>query len=138
MADVNAIAAALANRIATSTGIKNATGYAPGAIVPPSLVVIPDRPAILYGQTMDGEVDLNMLAIVLLSAANDASGQTDLNSYVSSSGSKSINQAVQGDPSLAGTVEFAVVLQVSTYGIIEYAGQQYMGASFLVKCGAHL
>ena len=138
MADLNAIASALASRISTSTGILNATGYAPGAIVPPAVVVIPDRPAILYGQTLDGETNVNMLAIVLMSAANDTSGQKDLNDYVSSSGAKSVNAAVQGDPFLAGTVESAIVLQVSTYGIIEYAGQQYMGASFLIQCLAHL
>lgn len=137
MGDLNAIATALANRISTATGVK-AIPYAPGQVVPPAVVVIPDRPAILYGQTMDGEVNLNLLAIVLVSAANDSSGQAELNNFVSSSGSKSVNAAVQGDPSLAGTVEFSVVIQVSTYGVIEYAGQQYMGASFLVQCGAHL
>lgn len=136
MADINAVAAALANRIAT-TGVR-AFPYAPGQIVPPAAVVIPDRPAILYGQTMDGEVNLNFLAIVLLSAANDTSGQTALNSFVASSGAQSVNAAVNADPSLAGTVEYAIVLQVGTYGMIEYSGQQYIGASFLVQCGAHL
>lgn len=136
MADINAIAQALATRIAT-TGVR-AFPNAPGQIVPPAVVVIPDRPAILYGQTMDGEVNLNFLAIVLLSAANDTSGQTALNSFVASSGAQSVNAAVNGDPSLAGTVEYAIVLQVGTYGMIEYAGQQYIGASFLIQCGAHL
>ena len=138
MADLNAIATALASRISTSTGITNATGYAPGQVVPPAVVVIPDRPAILYGQTMDGEVNLNFLAIVVLSAANDTSGQTALNNFVASSGAQSVNAAVNGDPSLAGTVEYAVVMQVGAYGMIEYAGQQYIGATFLVQCGAHL
>jgi hypothetical protein len=136
VADINAIATAMANRIAT-TGVK-ALPYAPGAIVPPAVVVIPDRPAILYGQTMDGEVNLNFLAIVVLSAANDTTGQLNLNNFVASSGAQSVNAAIQGDPSLAGTVEFAIVLQVGTYGLIEYAGQQYIGASFLIQCGAHL
>jgi hypothetical protein len=136
VADINAIAQALANRVAT-TGVR-AFPNAPGQVVPPAVVVIPDRPAILYGQTMDGEVNLNFLAIVLLSAANDSSGQTALNNFVASSGAQSVNAAVQGDPSLAGTVEFAVVVSVGTYGMIEYSGQQYIGASFLVQCGAHL
>lgn len=136
MADVDAIANALANRIAT-TGLR-AFGNAPGQVVPPAVVVIPNRPAIIYGVTMDGEVTVNLLAIVLLSAANDNSGQVGLNAVISSSGTKSVNAAVQADPSLAGTCEFAVVVQVSTYGIVEYAGQPYLGATFLVQCGAHL
>jgi hypothetical protein len=137
VADINGIANALATRIATSTGIR-AYPNAPGQVVPPAVVVIPDRPAIMYGQTMDGETTVNLLAIVVLSAANDTSGQTLLNNFVSSSGAQSVNAAVNADPSLAGTVEFAVVLQVSSYGLIEYAGQQYIGGSFLVQCGAHL
>jgi len=136
VADINAIAQALANAVAT-TGVR-AFPNAPGQIVPPAVVVIPDRPAILYGQTMDGEVNLNFLAIVLLSAANDTSGQLALNNFVASSGTQSVNAAVQRDPFLAGTVEFAIVISVGTYGIIEYSGQQYIGASFLIQCGAHL
>ena len=136
MADVNAIAVALANRIAT-TGVK-AFPNAPGQVVPPAVVVIPNRPAILYSETLDGEVTLNFLAIVLLSAANDNTGQVALNATLSSSGAASVNAAVNADPMLAGTVEFAGVLQVSTYGLIEYAGQQYMGATFVIQCGAHL
>lgn len=135
MADVNAVATALANRIAT-TGLK-AFPNAPGQVVPPAVVVIPNRPAILYGQTFDGEVTLNMLAICLVSAANDTTGQVALNAVVSSSGTGSINAAVQADPTLAGAVEFAVVQQVSTYGLVDYAGQQYLGATFLVQCGCH-
>lgn len=136
MADVTAIAAGLATRIAT-TGI-SAFGYAPASVVPPVGIVIPNRPAILYGQTFDGEVQVNLLAIVIVSAANDTTGQTTLNAVIASSGPKSVNAAVQGDPSLGGTCEFAVVLQVSQYGLIEYSGQQYMGATFLIQCGAHL
>lgn len=136
MADVTAIANALATRLA-STGIK-AVGHAPGQVVPPQIVVIPNRPAILYGQTMDGECQVNLLAILMVSAADDTSGQKQLNASVSSSGTVSINAAVQADPTLGGVAEFAIVAQVSTYGLVDYAGQQYLGASFLVQCGAHL
>jgi len=136
VADINAIAQALATRIAT-TGVR-AFPNAPGQVVPPAVVVIPDRPAIIYSQTFDGEATVNLLAIVLLSAANDTSGQTALNDCVSSSGTKSVNGAVQADPTLAGVVESTAVLQVGTYGMIEYAGQQYIGASFLIQIYAHV
>lgn len=130
------MATGLANRIAT-TGLRPFAN-APGQVVPPAVVVILNRPAIQYGVTMDGEVNVNLLAIVLLSAANDTSGQVALNAAVSPSGTASVAAAVQADPSLGGTCEFAVVTQVATYGIIEYAGQNYIGASFIVQCGAHL
>lgn len=136
MADINTISAALANQLAT-TGVK-AFPNAPGQIIPPAVVVIPNRPAIIYGQTFDQEVQLNLLAIVLMSAANDDYGQVALNGALASSGSASINAAIQKDPTLGGAVEYAVVVQVPTYGLIEYAGQQYIGASFAVECGCHL
>jgi hypothetical protein len=136
MADVDALANGLAARLAT-TGLRSSPN-APGAVSPPAVVVIPSRPAVLYGQTMDGENQVNLLAIVLLSAANDTSGQIALNAVVSSSGPKSINAAVQADPTLGGTCEFAVVTQCATYGIVNYAGQDYMGATFTVECGVHL
>jgi len=136
MANVKAIRAALATQLST-TGL-NVHATAPGQVVPPIGVIIPNRPAILYGQTMDGETQVNLLAVVLVSAANDLTGQDLIDDYVASSGTKSICAAVQADSTLAGAVEFAIVLQVSSYGLVEYSGQQYMGCSFLVQCGAHL
>jgi hypothetical protein len=136
VANVKAIRVALADRLAT-TGLR-AFPNAPGAVSPPAVVIIPNRPAVLYGQTMDGETTVNLLAIALLSAANDASGQDLLDDYVASSGTKSIAAAVQADPSLAGTVEYTIVTQVATYGVVNYAGQDYMGGSFVIECGAHL
>lgn len=137
MADVNAMCTALANQIQAHTGLR-AHSKAPGQINPPACVVIPAKPAITYGVTMDGEVNINLLAIVALSAANDVSGQDQLLKYVSTTGSLSIYAAIQADPSLAGTCEFAELIQVSTYGLIEYAGQQYMGATFVIQSGAHM
>jgi hypothetical protein len=136
MADMKAIRAALAVKL-SSTGL-SVHANAPGQVTPPTAVIIPDRPAIVYGQTFDGETTVTLLAIVLVSAANDATGQDLIDDYVSSSGTKSINASVQADPTLAGAVESAAVLQVSTYGLVEYAGQQYMGATFLVQIYAHL
>jgi hypothetical protein len=136
MANVKAIRVALATRLST-TGL-NVHAIAPGQVIPPCAVIIPNRPAVNYGITMDGETQVNLLAVVLVSAANDASGQDVIDDYVSTSGTKSINAAVQADPTLGGAVEFTVVLQVMTYGLTEYAGQQYMGCSFLIQVGAHL
>jgi hypothetical protein len=49
---------------------------------------------------MDGEVNVNLLVTVLLSAANDSSGQQQLDAYLASHGAKSINAAVNADPAL--------------------------------------
>jgi hypothetical protein len=135
---MTALANGLANQIATQTGILRAHGYAPGQIVPPAVVVIPGIPAITYGVTMDGETTINLRAIVLLSAASDDYGQKNINSYVSSSGTLSILAAVNSDVTVGGLCEFAEVINVTQYGFIDYAGQQFFGATFAVQVGAHL
>lgn len=128
---------ALADQIGDATGLRS-FGKAPGAISPPACVVIPARPAVVYGRTMDGEVDISLLAIVAVSAANDVYGQDALLQYISTTGPKSVLLAVRADTSARGTCEWAEVMQVATYGLIDYAGQQYMGATFLISVGAHL
>jgi hypothetical protein len=145
VADLGAIRAGLAALLTAQTGVR-AHADAPGSISPPCAVILPGRPAILYGQTMgtditvygEGEVTVNLLVIVLLSAANDVAGQDRLDKYVSSSGSQSVNAAVNKDPTLGHTVEFAVVQAVQQYGLVEYAGQQYMGATLTIQAGASL
>jgi hypothetical protein len=136
VADYNNCRDGLASVLSQVTGIR-AFGEAPGAISPPCAVVIPGRPAITYGETLDGETDLNLLAVILLSAANDTSGQENLDDYLDSHGPKSVNAAVNSDPTLRGTCSYAVVVGVNQYGIIDYAGQNYIGATFLVQAGAH-
>jgi hypothetical protein len=136
VADYDGIRKGLATVLAAQTGIR-AHADATGAISPPCAVILPGRPAISYGQTMDGEVNLNLLAIILLSAANENYGQVNLDAYLNSHGAKSINAAVNSDPTLGGTCEYAVTVAVQQYGIIDYAGQNYLGATFLIQAAAH-
>ena len=136
MADYDGVRGGLADLLGSRLGIRS-FGDAPGAISPPVAVILPGRPAITYGETMDGEVELNLLAVILLSAANDEYGQKNLDAYLTSSGMKSVNAAVNSDPTLGGTCEFAVTIGVQQYGMIDYSGQQYIGATFLIQAGAH-
>lgn len=136
MADYDGIRGGLAALLNTRIGIRSFAD-APGAISPPVAVILPGRPAISYGETMDGEVELNLLAVVLLSAANDEYGQQNLDAYLASSGPKSVNAAINSDPTLGGTCEYAVTVGVQQYGMIDYSGQQYIGATFLIEAGAH-
>lgn len=136
MADYDGIRGGMATLLNRVIGIR-AMPDAPGAISPPVAVILPGRPAITYGETLDGEVDLNLLVVVLLSAANEEYGQRNLDAFLASHGPKSINSAVNSDPTLGGTCSYAVTVGVQQYGIIEYAGQSYIGASFLVQAGAH-
>lgn len=136
MADYDAIRQGLATAITAGTGLR-AFADVPGAVSPPCCVILPGRPAITYGVTLGGEVNLNLMAMVLLSAASDTYSQQALDEYLSTSGDKSVNAAVEDDPTLGGTCEYAVTTGVQQYGLIDYAGQQYMGATFMIQAGAH-
>lgn len=137
MADPTAICAAAAAQIAARTGI-TAFGKAPGQVNPPMIIVIPGNPVITYGVTLDGEVNMNLRIVALASAANDDTGQLAVNAYIATSGQLSVPAAMGADPTLGGTVEFAEVTTVTQYGLIDYSGQQYFGATFNCQVGAHL
>lgn len=137
MTDMSTVCTALANQIGVQTGLR-AYGFAPGQVVPPCAVVVPGNPAITYGRTLDGEVDLVLRAIVLVSGADDTTGQKTISPFVASSGISSILAAVNADNTAGGAVEFAEVINVAQYGYLEYAGQFYFGATFTIQCGAHL
>lgn len=137
MTDPITVCGALAAQITAQTGL-TAFGTAPGQVVPPCAVLIPGVPAITYGRTFDGEVDLVIRLIVLVAAADDSYGQAKISPYIASSGTSSMLGAINADNTVGGAVEFAEVVDVNQYGFIEYAGQQYFGATFSVICGAHL
>lgn len=137
MADPTAICAAAASQLAAQTGI-TAYGYAPGQPNPPMIIVIPGNPVITYGVTLDGEVNMNLRIVALASAANDDTGQLAVNGYIATSGTTSVPAAMLADPTLGATVEFAEVTTVTQYGLIDYSGQQYFGATFNCQVGAHL
>lgn len=140
MADLAAIRTALAARITAGTGLRTLP-EARDQVSVPVAVILPAPSVVQYGNTMDGAFTVNLQVLLLLSdAAPTEKVQRALDAYlgigVADSVPSSIAGAIQDDPSLGGTVHFALAVSASGYGRIEYAGVLYFGARIAVQIGA--
>ena len=135
MADISAIASAIATRVATISTLTNrASAFGKDFVDPPWAVVVP-APGDLWREATfgGGAYDLTFLVKVLEKAAEDRASQDRLSNYMDTSGTSSIKAAVDG--TLGGVVSFAVVTTAQNYGDVEYAGAQYYGVEFVVEVG---
>lgn len=139
MADISAVRAALANQIASGTGLR-CVAEARDQVSPPVAVILPGSPFVVYGQTMDGAFQINLRILVLVSDAPPTEkAQRSLDAYLgigAGVSASSIPAALRADPTLGGAVAFAEVLSVGSYGQVEYAGVSYLGARVEVSIGA--
>lgn len=139
MADVAAARTALATRITTATGLRT-LAEAKDQISPPVAVILPGQPFIVYGQTMDGAVTVNLRVLIAISdAAPTEKVQRALDAYLgigAGTTASSIPAAIMADPTLGGAVHFCEPLSMGSYGRIQYAGEVYFGARLDVQIGA--
>ncbi|WP_427422662.1 hypothetical protein [Lysinibacillus fusiformis] len=131
MASLTAVRDGLKARIETITGV---TGYARavGEVNVPAVVVTPGQ--IVFDDAMQRGSDLLTFTLVLLVTLGDSDlAQQQLDEYLAGSGDRSIKAAVEGDQTLGGVADWTDVKGVQAYGLIEYAGRQYVGARFPVE-----
>ena len=127
-----AVATYLQNNI---TGLR-ATSNRFLQVNPPMAVIVPQTGTLIrYGQTLDGETDYNLRAIILVSLGDSAEGQDLLDAYLSPTGSQSVNAAIQADPTLGGAVSYAVVVEATGYGLTNFSGMDYLGVSLILNIG---
>ncbi len=132
----------LADRLSTIDGLR-ASPWVIGDVVPPAAVVIPGDPsrknayAINYDCTMGrGSDDYLFTVIVMVSNKVERASQEALDQYLAGSGPLSIKQAIEGEQTLGGIVHFTNVTAVRDYGLVNYGGQNYVGAEFVVEVTA--
>ena len=107
---------------------------APGAITPPAAVIWVDQ--ITYATSLDaGSHDVSVACLVLVATADDRTSQDALHAYLDFTGSQSVYEAVDLNPTQSGAVDSAVVTVVpeGQAGLVEYAGVQYRGARLNVQ-----
>lgn len=137
MADVTAVRNALAAQVNAHTGLRS-YGQARDQAAVPCAVVLPASPLVTYGATMDGAATLNLSVIVLMTdGAPSEKVQRMLDSYlgIGAGETLSVAQAIEADPTLGGTVHFAVPVSVTNYGRLAWAGVTYFGAKVNLQCG---
>lgn len=121
-------------RLATITGL-NAHDEEPGTIITPAAFPMPG--SIEYDETMDSDVSTYTLRIrLLVQLAVNAVAQSNLDPYLAPSGSSSIRAAFNGDHTLGGAAHWSRLSRCARYGVIEHAGQPYLGADFDLEVNA--
>jgi hypothetical protein len=132
MADLGAIREALATQISTVPGLRVSATYV-SVVNPPAAVIMPQPGQIIQFMTMDGLINYNLRIILLVTMASDTSSQEEMDDLMSTTGlGTSVLDAINADPSLGGSVAWALPSTMTTYGLIEWAGVQYFGTNILV------
>lgn len=134
MADLSGLRTGVATRLATISGL-NSYDTVPGSVVTPAAIV--EVATIDYDAAMGrGADDITLAVRLLVSAVVDDVAQGKLDAYLAGSGATSVKAAIEADGTLGGRASFAVVPRVRTYGLIDYAGVQYLGAVLDVEITA--
>lgn len=130
-----AVRQAVAAYLTSSIGLR-ATANRFGTVSPPMAVVAPQTGSLIrYSVTTDGETDYSLRAIILVSEGDSASGQDEMDAYLSPTGANSVYAAVQRDPTLGGAVSFAAVIEATGYGLMNWNGIDYLACSLILNIG---
>ncbi|UBU11606.1 hypothetical protein [Nonomuraea gerenzanensis] len=114
----------------------------PESITPPVAVITPGfegEPCIRFDSTMArGADDFLFTVTLLVSMADDRSGQEELDAYLDGTGDRSIKAVIEADPSLGDLVHFAHVREARNYGPQTWGRDEarYVGVDFAVEITA--
>lgn len=120
-----------------AAAIKAETNLRVEANVPPKVAAVPlgyiERATIEYllDQSEDG-MSATLTLTVIVGAADYARDRKTLDGYLSSTGEKSIYQAVHRSD-LGNTCDYALVRGVEDIGLIELGGNSYVGCRFVIE-----
>lgn len=119
-------------RLETIAGLR-VSDVVPDQINPPQGIVgVPPIPA--YHATMGrGKFTIEPTVTVLVSAAQDRSGQQNLAAYADPTGDKSVVVAIEGDKTLGGVVDDCVVVSFEPLGLQEVGLVGYYGGRFQLR-----
>lgn len=133
MADISALAEAIATRVKTIATLANrASAFGKDFTDPPWAVIVPDPGEfITYDSTMAGQThDMTFVIKVIETAAEDRAAQGRLTSYCDTDGSSSMKLAV--DSNLGGLVAYAKVTTARNFGNVMWGGLEHYGCEFPV------
>ncbi len=131
MADLTTAQNALATVLSTIPGLRVSSGFA-AQVNPPAAIIMPQPAQSLRFDTMGGGISYLLRIVLLASYTQDSSSQAAMNAYLATTGTSSIAAKILANPTLGGKVESANMDAARGYGLMEWAGQQYLGAQILV------
>lgn len=134
---ISAIRTALANAVATITGVR-AVAYIADQVTPPAggifAIVRPGEPLADYDMTMGRGCDaLNFVITIFTEYVNERTASDVLDSFLAGSGSTSIKTAIESDTTLGGIVSYAKVRRAGNYGLEKFGEIDYLSIEFYVE-----
>ena len=106
----------LAANLSTISGIQ-VSAYLLAAPSPPAIHVVPS--SIAYDKAMARGMDIvNMTVQAFVSLGLDQGAQMALDELLAPSGVRSVKAAIESDRTLAGTVQYAWVSEMSGYNVV--------------------
>lgn len=135
MATIKQIRAGLKTPLATISGM-NAYARRPAKLNLPAAVV--ESINAEYGQTFgDGALTQYRVDMMLLvKTAMTEEAEEELEGYLQPSGATSVRAAIKADSRLGGVADKAFVVRFRDAGMLEYQGNQYLGAVVEVEVWA--
>lgn len=131
MADLTAVCNGLAAVIGQIPGLRVSSQFV-AQVNPPAAIILPQPQQALKFDTLDGGTSYLLRVVLLASYTEDTSSVALMNSWLATTGASSLNAVIRANPRLAGVYDFANLESIRGYGLMEWAGQQYLGAQALV------
>uniref|UniRef100_A0A6M3L8C5 Tail protein n=1 Tax=viral metagenome TaxID=1070528 RepID=A0A6M3L8C5_9ZZZZ len=125
----------LKTRLQTITDIKHvwAPNELPDAVNEfPAALILPGETA--YHETFGNQEGVNFRVIILMHKGNQPSALNRVLDYIDKSGSDSVYAAVDGDSTLGGAADWAVVDSNNGISQTQWGGQLYLSTEFAVRC----
>ena len=129
-----AVRQALATTLAAQIpGLRTAANRNAQVNVPMAVIMPVTGSFASYSLDFQGSLRFLLRAIVLVSEGDSSSGMDNIDPYVATTGPQSVWAAVQADPTLGRTVQDAFVAEATAYGLMSWAGIDYLAAQFTVQ-----
>lgn len=135
MADLNAIRQALATALDGISGLRVSPDFV-AAPNPPAAIIMPQTRLVETAVALGGTKNFMLRIMVLGSYTEDTSSQALIDSYLATSGPNSISATLEANPTLSGACDYVNVDTVTTYGLLTWAGTEYLGTQFLLTVAA--
>lgn len=134
MASISSIRTGLATRLGTISGLRT-SAFMPDNPNPPIAVVMPS--SVSYDDTFKRGMQTYVFnVLVIVGRVDERTAQSNLDAYVSSTGTSSIKLAIEGDKTLGGVVFDTRVSEMRNYGQLPVGEVTYLTAEFTVLCYA--
>ena len=134
MASISELRLGIKNNLATITGLRT-SDFQPDSISPPIAIVFPV--SVNYDETFHRGMQTYTFAVqVIVGRVSERTGQSTLDAYFSSTGTKSIKLAIESDKTLNGKAFDLRVTDMRNYGELTVGEVNYLSAEFVVLCYA--